>query len=58
MTMKRYVCPLNGLACRNEGCGWFCEEERRCAVALIPGQMDMLIRFSVTKPYEKEDAEE
>lgn len=52
------VCPMSGLACKGDGCAWFCEEERRCAVALIPGQMDWLIRFSVTKPYEKEAPEE
>ncbi len=51
--MIRKVCPLNGLACKNEGCGWFCEDEGRCAIALLPGAMYWPIRFATTAPYEK-----
>lgn len=47
------VCPMNGLACKVEGCGWFCKEEGRCAIALLPSVLDWLTRFAVTKPYEK-----
>lgn len=51
--MIRKTCPMNGLACKNEGCGWFCEEEGRCAIALLPSTLDWLTRFAATKPYEK-----
>ncbi len=51
--MTRKSCPMNGLACKNEGCGWFCEEEGRCSIALLPSTLDWLTRFAVTKPYEK-----
>lgn len=47
------VCPLNGLACKSDRCGWFCEDEGKCAIALLPSTLDWLTRFAVTKPYEE-----
>lgn len=56
--MKWPVCPMNGLACKEERCGWFCKEEGRCAIALLPSVLDWLTRFAVTKPYEKTEESE
>ena len=55
-------CPLQandgGLKnlCLGERCGWFCEEEGRCAIAALPSFLDWLTRFAVTKPYEEVEA--
>ena len=55
--LKWTVCPMNGLACKADGCAWFCGEEKKCAIALLPSTLDWLTRFAVTKPYEKEETE-
>lgn len=52
------VCPLNGIACKGGGCAWYCEDEGKCAIALLPSTLDWLTRFAVTKPFEKGDEEE
>lgn len=51
-------CPMRGVPCKYDGCAWFCEEEKKCAIALLPSCMDWLTRISVTKPFEKEEPEE
>lgn len=56
--MIRKTCPMNGLTCKNEGCGWWCDEDRKCAVALIPSTLDWLARFAATKPFEKTEDED
>ena len=50
-------CPLNGLACKMAKCAWFCAEDEKCAVALLPSTLDWLTRFAATKPYETEETE-
>ena len=52
------VCPINGLACKAEGCGWFCKEEGRCAIALLPDTLYTVIRIAATQPYEKTEETE
>lgn len=46
------ICPLMGESCKHGSCGWFCEEDGRCAIAVLPSVLDWLTRFAVTKPYE------
>lgn len=57
--MTRYTpdCPISGKTCKKDGCAWFCEEERRCAVALLPGTIDFLVRVAATQPYKTEEAD-
>lgn len=54
---QRPDCPLRGGPCKYDGCAWFCGEEKKCAIALLPSTLDWLTRFAVTKPYEKEETE-
>lgn len=53
--MRRYrrKCPMNG-----DDCAWYCEDEGKCAIALLPSTLDWLTRFAVTKPFEKGDEKE
>ena len=57
MKGRRY-CPLSECSCNGSACAWFCEEEGKCAIALLPSTLDWLTRFAVTKPFEKGDDEE
>lgn len=51
-------CPMRGAPCKQDGCAWFCGEEKKCAIALLPSTLDWRTRCAVTKPYEKEETEE
>ena len=51
------MCPLSLSGCRGKQCGWFCEEEGRCAIAVLPSTLDWLTRFAVARPYEREEVE-
>ena len=51
-------CPIRCDSCLRRSCAWFCEEEGKCAIALLPSTLDWLTRFAVTKPFEKGDEEE
>lgn len=52
------ICPIMGESCKHGSCGWFCVDEGKCAIALLPSTLDWLTRFAVTKPFEKGDEEE
>lgn len=52
MKGRRY-CPLSECSCNESACAWFCEEEGKCAIALLPSTLDWLTRFAVTKPFEE-----
>lgn len=58
--MRRYrrKCPMNGDYCLHDDCAWFCKEDGRCAIAVLPSVLDWLTRFAVTKPYEVVDEHE
>ena len=47
------ICPIMGESCKHGSCGWFCVDEGKCAIALLPSTLDWLTRFAVTKPYEE-----
>lgn len=51
------ICPLIQNLC-SEACAWYCKDEGKCAIALLPSTLDWLTRFAVTKPFEKGDEEE
>lgn len=52
------LCPMLGESCKRRSCAWFCEDEGKCAIALLPSTLDWLTRFAVTKPFEKGDEQE
>lgn len=56
MTPVWKICPINGLRCKGEECGWWCAENRKCAIASLPDTLDWMTRISATKPYEKAEA--
>lgn len=56
--MIRKTCPLSNFACKHEGCGWFSEEDGKCAIALIHSDLYWLARVATTKPYETEEPRE
>lgn len=58
MRWYRRKCPMNGECCLHDDCAWYCEEEGKCAIALLPSTLDWLTRFAVTKPFEKGDEED
>ena len=47
------ICPMLGESCKHGSCAWFCKEDGRCAIAVLPSVLDWLTRFAVTKPYER-----
>ena len=57
MKGRRYR-PLSECSCNGSACAWFCEEEGKCAIALLPSTLDWMTRFAVTKPFDKGDEEE
>lgn len=52
------LCPMLVESCKRGSCAWYCKDEGKCAIALLPSTLDWLTRFAVTKPYEKGDEEE
>ena len=51
------ICPMMQALC-STSCAWFCKEEGKCAIELLPSTLDWLTRFAVTKPYEKTEESE
>lgn len=51
------LCPMLCEPCRSGRCAWYCKDEGKCAIALLPSTLDWLTSFAVTKPYEKGDEE-
>lgn len=56
--MKPAFCPIAQDRCVASACAWFCKDEGKCAIALIPSTLDWLTRFAVTKPYENTEESE
>lgn len=47
------LCPMLDESCWSGRCAWYCKDEGKCAIALLPSTLDWLTRFAVTKPYEE-----
>lgn len=57
MKGRRY-CPLSECSCNGSACAWYCEDEGKCAIALLPSTLDWMTRFAVTKHFDKGDDED
>lgn len=51
------ICPMIQNLC-SESCAWFCKDEGKCAIALLPSTLDWAVRIAITKPYEKTEESE
>ena len=51
------ICPMMQALCTTS-CAWFCKEEGKCAIALLPSTLDWAVRIAITKPYEKTEESE
>ena len=43
------ICPMMQALC-STSCAWFCKEEGKCAIALLPSTLDWAVRIAITKP--------